>query len=192
MPRIKETTVFQYDELSENAKEKALDWYGAGAFDYSWWEFVYEDAEGIGLKITSFDLDRGRSIEGELTEYCHKVAKNIIEKHGESCETYKLAKVFLDKKAGLDAIIQKTSECAHRDDAEPEENYKHDLCDECWLNQEAAEDGYAQLEADFDNDLKQEYLSMLGKEYEWLTSRESMEESIRANEYEFDEDGNRA
>ena len=37
--------------------------------------------------------------------------------------------------------------------------------------------------------LCQEYASLLQKEYEYLTSREAMEENIRANEYEFNEDG---
>lgn len=38
-------------------------------------------------------------------------------------------------------------------------------------------------------DIEHYYLSMLRDEYEYLTSRETVEESIRANEYQFTEDG---
>lgn len=37
--------------------------------------------------------------------------------------------------------------------------------------------------------LAEEYLSMLNKDYEYQTSREQIEGSIRANEYEFTKDG---
>ena len=37
-------TVYQFDELSDSAKEKARDWYRLGAMDYEWWDYVYEDA----------------------------------------------------------------------------------------------------------------------------------------------------
>jgi len=40
--------------------------------------------------------------------------------------------------------------------------------------------------------LREEYLSMLRKEYEYLTSTECVDETIRANEYEFLVDGTRA
>jgi len=40
--------------------------------------------------------------------------------------------------------------------------------------------------------LKEEYLSILRKEYDYLTSREAIVETIEANQYEFDENGNLA
>lgn len=44
MPRTIETTVYQFSELSDKAKETARDWYRSAAFDHEWWDFVYEDA----------------------------------------------------------------------------------------------------------------------------------------------------
>ena len=44
---IKETEVFQFDELDDQAKGKALDWWRTGALDYEWWDFVYEDQQII-------------------------------------------------------------------------------------------------------------------------------------------------
>lgn len=43
--------------------------------------------------------------------------------------------------------------------------------------------------ADFKRDLLEEYASILRGEYEHLTSREAIEESITANDYEFTTDG---
>lgn len=42
---------------------------------------------------------------------------------------------------------------------------------------------------DFKHDLLQEYLSMLDREYEYMTSREAIVETIEANEYEFTANG---
>ena len=54
--RIKQTKVYQYDELSDKAKEKARDWYRKGNCDDTYWsECVIEDAatiaEFLGLDI---------------------------------------------------------------------------------------------------------------------------------------------
>ena len=44
---------------------------------------------------------------------------------------------------------------------------------------------------EFFQDLCRDLLSQLSKEYDYLTSREAIEETIEANEYEFYEDGSR-
>jgi len=101
------TKVYTFDELSEAAKQKVLEDFAEFQVSYEWWKSVYDDAARCGLKITSFDIDRG-NIEAEETEYPIDTAK-----------------------------------------------------------------------------LKKEYLSILKKEYEYLTSKESLIETIKANEYEF-------
>lgn len=47
MAEIIETTVYQMEELSDDAKEKARDWYREGAFDHDWYWAVYADFEQI-------------------------------------------------------------------------------------------------------------------------------------------------
>lgn len=47
MPEIIETTVYQIAELSDQARERARQWYRQGGFDYEWWDFVYDDFERI-------------------------------------------------------------------------------------------------------------------------------------------------
>jgi hypothetical protein len=89
--RTIKTNVYKFDELSDAAKEVARNWYREGALDYDWWDFTYEDAEAIGLKIESFDCDR-HEIEGHLTKSINEVCKRILANHGKTCETYKIAK----------------------------------------------------------------------------------------------------
>lgn len=47
--------LFQFDELSDRAKEVAREWYRQASLDYEWWDSVYEDAirmaEIIGIEI---------------------------------------------------------------------------------------------------------------------------------------------
>ena len=42
MPKKRVTIkdVYQFNELSDRAKERAREWYREGALDYDWWENV--------------------------------------------------------------------------------------------------------------------------------------------------------
>ena len=65
MPEVTCTTVYQFPELSEAAKEKARTWYRELGPHDDWWDAVYEDFErvceilGIRLKTTSVRLMGG-------------------------------------------------------------------------------------------------------------------------------------
>ncbi len=65
MPEIICTTVYQFPELSDAAKEKARSWYRELGPHDDWWDAVYEDFEriceilGIRLKITPVRLMDG-------------------------------------------------------------------------------------------------------------------------------------
>jgi len=54
---------------------------------------------------------------------------------------------------------------------------------------ENVKDQLEDLDREFKYAIKQEYLTMLQKEEEWLTSDEATEENIRANDYDFTADG---
>lgn len=90
--------VMTFDELNDSAKEKARDWFRERLFDYDWFDSTYEDAETIGLKITGFDVDRG-TITGNLTESVGEVCRRILDNHGASCDTYKLAQQYFKRKS---------------------------------------------------------------------------------------------
>lgn len=83
--------VYTFDELSEDARQKALEELYDINVDSDWWyENIYEDAENIGLKITSFDTYK-HDISGHLTEDMQTVCKNILKEHDNTCATYTTA-----------------------------------------------------------------------------------------------------
>ena len=159
-------TLYTFDELSEEAKGKAIE----GLYDlnvfFDWWDGVYEDAKEIGLKIESFDLGR-HQIEGRFTQSAEDVAQAIIKDHGPDCETFKTATKFLKDLEGSRRAwaIMNPDEVDNEPDTDEE------------------------LEKEFLQSLLEDYRIMLRQEYEYLTSDEAIIESIKANEYEFTEDG---
>jgi len=164
--RIMEVKVYPFAELSKEAQENALNNLRDLNVDHDWWDYVYEDAERIGLKLTGFALYRNRHASGEFTEYAEIVAARIIEEHGPDCETRKTAEAYLEER-------ERTIKENH---ADMEDEYcAHDLCQD--------------IDTEFLRSLLEDYAIMLEKEYEYRTSDESIKESIESNEYEFTEDG---
>lgn len=174
--KIIETKVYQFAELSESAKDKARDWYREGALDYDWWDSTYEDAERIGLRITSFDLDRNRHATGEFMYFggATQCAGLILKEHGKDCETFKTATAFLKD---LDALNKAIADV----DGDDQTNVDYEL----W------QDKRGLLEEDFLRSLLEDYSIMLQHEYEYQLSDECIDESMTANEYTFTEDGKR-
>lgn len=157
--------VYQYDELNEKAKERARNWFLEACGYDEFWEYSYEDAENIGIKITSFDLYR-RTISGDIITSAPQVIQEILENHGKHCETYKTAKRYEPAFKALEMVRD-------NDDA----NF-----DDEWEN----------AEHEFKHDILEDYLAMIQKEYDYVQSKEYLEDGIRANEYEFTENGRRA
>lgn len=151
--------LYKYEELTEKAKQKAIENLWDINVDYEWWDSVYEDAANIGLKITSFDIGRSNSIEGEFEESPGYVITKILSEHGEGTETYKTALRYRDT----------------------EWEFVDEDGDYDGENEDAI--------SEFLHDLLEDYLVMLRNEYEYLTTKEAIEETIIANEYEFTEDG---
>ena len=150
------TTIYEYDELSDEAKDTALNALVDINLHYDWYEFIYEDADRIGLTLQGFDLDRGH-IEGTLQGSRHETVEKILTEHGHTCDTYQLALSYQLPRPETD---------------EEEEEYQRQT-------------------EEFQQELLEEYLCILRKEYEYQGSREQVEETIRCNGYEFNEQGGR-
>lgn len=172
MPRTIRTKVYKFNELSEDAQSTAIRNLREINVDYGWWEYTYEDAKNIGLRIDSFDTYR-RHLAATFEDTAYQVAHNITKNHGESCETYKVAAKF--KKEWDEAVAD------HSDGADIYKVYG-DNFDEF---DEIADE----MEENFLQNLRNEYLSILDKEYEYLTSDEAIKETILANDYEFTANG---
>ena len=162
MSKVIETTVYTFDELSDEAKEKAREWH-RGTYDYyEWWEGVCEDAEEVGLKIEHFDLGRGREIGLTFVECHEEVCRRVLKEHGDACDTYKAAVEYLAAVVGSRMV-----------------------------RTEAQGDVTVDMLAEFRAALENSYLKALDAEWEYQNSDEYVDESIRCNGFTFTVDGKR-
>lgn len=161
---------YKYDELSDNAKEKALEKMLDINVDYEWWESTYEDARNVGLKINSFDIDRGAYCKGDFMASAEETAHKIIDNHGHDCETFKTATDYLKERDGLIKAAPKDE----NGDFENEYQLDRQLDD---------------LDEEFKKSILEDYRIILSKEYDYMTGKEAIEETIRANDYDFTKDG---
>jgi hypothetical protein len=179
--RIETTSreLYKFDELSAEAQDKAIEKLYDLNVDYEWWYSTYDDAANIGIKITSFDLDRNRNATGKFIDYALDTAEAIIREHGQHCETYKTAEAYIKERNDL--IATEAAEW----NAEAENDDAHTPFDERDVDTD-------DIDMDFLKSILEDYSIMLQHEYEYLTSAEAIKETILANEYEFDENGGMA
>ena len=161
--RIKSIMAYEFEELSEEVQKKVLNNMQDINVNYEWWDYTYEDAMNIGLKIDEFDLDRKSYVHGKFLHNAETVANNIIKDHGETCETVKTAKDYLQE-------LQKLRTACPID----EDEYLIDTDD---------------IDKEFLRSLCEDYRIILQKEYEYRLSDEAIKETIKDNEYEFTENG---
>jgi hypothetical protein len=165
--RQKIINLYKFEELSTEAQQKAIENFSDAGVNYNWW--THNDAKELGLKIDGFDLDRGGYVNGSFLLAANEVAQNILNNHGDQCETYKTANDFMNE---WQPIF-----CDYMN--EDSENYEsRDI-----------EDKLMEIEQQFEHDLLEDYLIILQHEYEYLTSEEYIKDFIINNEYEFTEEG---
>jgi len=165
--------LYQFSELSDKAKEKAISRLMDINTDSDWWYSTYEDAAQVNLKITSFDIDRGSYVNAQFMQSAYDTANLIILNHGESCETYKTAQTFIQS---WNNLVSKYSDGINKNVVAEENEYEFD---------NEADD----LESDFLKSISEDYRIILSKQYDYLTSEDAIIETIEANDYYFTEDG---
>lgn len=153
--------VYKFDELSDVAKKKARDWFRRANDNFQEMEWIQEDAKKIGLKIFFLDWKKN---EGIFLETAKETATLIMLNHGKDLSTVKIAMKFLKNLSLL----------------ELDEN-----------NNYIDEASYEDLVDSFLQTLLEDYRIMLNEEIEYQNSDEQIEENIRANEYDFTEEGKR-
>lgn len=162
MPTTKTYTTYKFDELPKEVQSIAISNLYTINVEHDWYDVIYEDASNIHLKITAFDADRGSYIKWDRQRSFEEVADAILGNHGEVCETYNLAKKYLEDLKAIESEEEKGNNPTDSLDA---------------------------IDGEFEYALKEEYLSMLRKEYEYQTSEEAIKETILANDYDFTIDG---
>jgi flagellin-like hook-associated protein FlgL len=165
------TKVYQFNELTEQAKEVAINWYrNTDSGDYSFaWDNVKDDAKEIGLKI--IEISDHRKNSGEFMLAANEVAQNIFNNHGEGCDTYKTAQNFMEQ---WQPVFNNYMDENHED-----------------YESNESEDTLQELEDDFLQALLEDYRIMYNADIDYQSSDEYIIDQITANEYDFTADGKR-
>lgn len=192
--RTIETTIYRFDELSESAKEKARDWWRAGSCgDNFWSEYVIEDAKEcaaiLGITIENIywsgfcSQGDGASFTGDY-RYKKDAVKSIASHTGNDETLVTIAKRLQELQRinfyQLRATITQSGHYVH----------SNTMRAELWRYDdkpvsEDAEDDLLDCMRDFANWIYRN----LENEWNYQNSNECVDETIRANEYEFTEEG---
>ena len=195
--RTVEKYVFEFSELSDSAKEKARDWYRQGAFDYEWWDSIYELAKTAGGML-GIDIDRiyfsgfwsqgdGACFEGSYS-YRKGWRKALASEFGGD---------LLAELTKLGEQLQKAqSRVFYTGSASTRQSghYQHSGCMSVSVDcdEKYGQVTFSELEDELTDVLRwfaDWIYGQLENEYEWLNSDEQVDESVIANGYEFNEDG---
>ncbi|MBQ3569564.1 MAG: hypothetical protein IJA20_02700 [Methanocorpusculum sp.] len=207
---MREVTIklYQYGELSEEAKERAREWFLSDYPEYGWWEFVYEDVDVLARNISliikphtsrnmrgetiakpgfNFDLDRQELIYQGYYVYdktwkdkCrHEYSKDVFKRDS---ALSKFLRAWEEKILAL----QKPAFYGITIDVDCQRSINIDVHNV--YDREITDTQLRQVEEliELFND---HVLDMLQREYDYITSEAYAEEMIIANAYEFTEDG---
>jgi hypothetical protein len=204
MPEERTVLVYKFDELSDKAKEKARDWYRSGQLEYDWWDSVYEMAD-TAAKCLGIDIDRkGRSMPAiYFSGFCSQGDGACFEGSCRYKKGWRAALLHefgpgdtLNELLSIGQALQDAQRrqfykleavCRHRG------HYQHSGCMSVAASH--ADSMYRDIgdDEDYIRDALRSFADWiydrLESEHDWLTGDEQVDESIRANEYEFDEDG---
>ena len=212
MAEIIETTVYSLEELSEEAKEKARDWYRQGAFDHDWYWAVFEDFErfceilGVDLATVPVRLHGGGTrrkpciwfsgfasqgdgacFEGDYS-YARRCASAIRDYAPEAEELHRIADALVAIQ--WRNFFQLSARVSHRG------RYYHEYSLEIGVQRDSP--GYQKMTATAEDDLSEALRDLarwlygkLEDESDYLTSEAVVDEAIVANGYSFTEQGER-
>lgn len=199
-------TLYTFDELSDAAKEKAREWYRQHAMDYEWWDGVYETAQTGGAMLGIDMNHKGKNPciwfsgfssqgDGAYFEGTYRYKKGwraaLLHEFGPGDTLTELLRIGAAlQRAQQPYLYQLVATCEHRG------HYNHSGC--MVVDVEHSEHRYRDIGVAEDDvrDTLRDFADWIYKsleaEYDWLNGDEQVDESIKANEYEFTEDGKRA
>lgn len=217
--RTIETPVYKFDQLSDEAKAKALEKNYDWNTDHEWWDSCYDDAVMMAA-VMGIDIAcrRGSSRpaiffsgfssqgDGACFEGHYSYKKGALKAlKSEAPARYKDPQskqwVTIESNAELHRICRGLQDVQRgyfyklEADVKQRGHYQHSGCTHIEVSH--AEDLSRDI-GDAEDDIKQllrDFMDWiyqrLEKEHDYLTSDEQIKESLIANEVEFDEEGNR-
>lgn len=104
------TTLYTFDELPQEAKQKALNEnYFINTEPTYWWKERLEELEDLGFEVIDFELWRNKlDITPQIESF--GICENIINEHGVHCKTYQIAKKHFNNEIGEDEFIEQISD----------------------------------------------------------------------------------
>lgn len=196
--RTIKTKVYKFSELDKAAKQKAIEWYRNGGFDYEWYDLVFEDATIIG-GLMGIQVDKiyfsgfssqgdGACFEGNYY-YSEDSIKKIKDYAPKDEKLHKIAQSLTDLQAqygnGISARVKHSG------------HYYHEYCTviDVSIEPDVEDDNQFQEAESKTIDLLRDFMKWIYRQLEsnWdsINSDESISETIEANEYEFTKDGKR-
>ena len=190
MPRIHETILYKFYELSTQAKKRAITSFQEDEdyIDYEWYEWTIDDFKTILELIGYYDIEcyfSGFLSQGDGACFSARFSRNkrCLEKVKSYCP--KEEKI-------LDIVEQIQSEIPLHEEYEIKYSghYYHEYCTNVYYlgdNNKAEQLDERFLE--LSRQLMRILYKKLNDEYDYLNSSEAITEYIIANDYEFTEDG---
>ena len=183
-----EHTVYNFEELTPEAQQKAIENNYEINVDYYWYydEMLEDIAQEYGINLVwsdmCFDLDRGNYLYIDNHD------------HGRTGETSGIEQniTFL-KRAGLDLRTKDARELLDNGITLATKHYGGGYgANYIETNYADISEKTDQMLQDTIDELCNRLLSQLRQDYEWRTSEEAIREALIENEYEFYEDGRMA
>lgn len=167
--RTQQIKLYNFDELSDEIKEKVLNKFRDINTDFNWHDFLEyefkEDLKNKGITFDGLNFDlyrRDISLNKPSIEDYKKVISHFADN---DIKTQELLKVIEDNDEEINIEIHS--------------NPRGDTT-QLYINDEISEKF---------NDLLYSYLNQLNKEYEFQISDDAIKETLNVNEYEFLENG---
>lgn len=203
--------LYKFDELTDEAKEKAREWWReASCGDNDFYEFIFEDASkmaafmGIDMNTKAVKLMGGGTRydpsiyfsgfwsqgDGACFEGTWRASsmKPLKELTGEAPKDKELHRIHRELRAIARKHPEASATSKHRG------HYSHSGCAEIdadFGEHDYNQDDYEAIKQAM-RDLMDWIYNQLEREYEWQNADAQVDESIRCNEYEFLETGERA
>ena len=204
MPRIVETTVYELNELSGTARERARAWYREGCLDWDWHECIYEDFDtvcgllGVSLRTSHVPLmgggtretlrvffrgfhhqGDGASFEG-VYRYAHGASAAIRAHAPRDAELHAIADALADiQRPNFYQIVGDIRQSGHYcHEYTMAIDVEHDS--HSWQDMT---DGAADAVIEALRDLARWLYRQLEREYRYLTSDEAVDDNIAANQF---------
>lgn len=197
MPQQHTILSYKYDELSEDAKEKAREWYRGVIDSHDYADFVVDDLSEIcqlmGIELLNvywtgfYNQGDGACFEAYL-DYKAGAVEAVKKYAPMDKELHRIVKNW--QKAQAKHFYQIFGKVIHRG------HYCHEYCTEFRFEHKEHGSYYNGLDVDTEQeliepirDLMRWFYDRLKGEYEYVVSDDHVEESIRIGEYDFTEYG---